>query len=212
MMRKLAILFVVSLILAGTAYAAPSRVGKNDVGLNVSAAISQDDELDTAAYVGGSFSHGINEWFAVGLSVGWQSFDSDSTSSGNVFIPGAEITGVPLFADFIVRVPASESSFTPYGVLGLGTVIWDIDDVTATVSGVPVNTQTDVDTDVAVKIGGGVDWFLNDSWIVNFEAAYVFSNPKATVTASASGATASTTDEIDLDYWTVGGGIKFLFN
>lgn len=211
-MRQLVSLFLISLMFIGTASAAPSRVGKNDIGLNVSAAISQDDELDTAAAINGSFSHGVNEWFAVGLSAGWQDFESDSTTSAGITIDGTEITGVPLFVDLIARAPASEQSFTPYGVLGLGTVIWDIDETTATGLGATIATQTDVDTDFAVKVGGGVDWFVNENWAINFEAAYVFSNPEATVTATAAGTSVSVTDEIDLDYWTVGAGIKYLFS
>jgi outer membrane protein W len=132
-------------------------------------------------------------------------------SASGVTIAGPDITGVPLFADLIVRGHSEDRSWEPYGVLGLGTVIWSIDDTTA--SGATAGSvQTDIDTDFAVKLGGGVDWFINNNWILNFNAAYVFSSPEATVTATAAGTSATVTDEVDLDYWAIGGGVKYLFS
>jgi outer membrane protein W len=108
----------------------------------------------------------------------------------------------------ILRVPVGDSPVQPYGVVGLGAIFWNIDDTTSS-NGVTVTT--DIDTAFGVKVGGGVDWFVNDHWIVNFNGAYVFNDADGTATASAGGATASVTEKFDLDYWTVGGGLKYLF-
>jgi opacity protein-like surface antigen len=204
--------FVLSILAVSVVSAAPDRTNKTDIGVNVGAAIPSDSETDTALSVSGSVSHGFNEWFALGFSGGWENFGTDTTVIGNTTIPGPDITGVPLFADFIFRIPANETPLQGYGVVGLGTVIWSIDDVTATVGGVAVNTQTDVDTEFAVKVGGGADWFLNENWAINFEAAYIFSNPEAEITASALGASDAAREEVDLDFWTATVGVKYLFS
>ena len=57
-----------------------------------------------------------------------------------------------------------------------------------------------------------VDDVEYEKWIVNFEAYYVFNQPDAEITVSVPGFSATESDELDLDYWTVGGGIKYLFD
>lgn len=193
------------------AVAAPERTGRWDAGVSVAGAIPSDGDIDGTTQVGGSVAYGVTEWFAVGFSGGWQNHDIEGTTNSGITVQGTEVTGVPLFGDLIFRVPTGDKPFTPYGVVGLGTVLWDIDDTTASAAGVPVSVITEVDTEFAVKLGGGIDWFLNDHWIVNFDAAYVFNNPNAVVTATVLGTSASTSENIDLDYWTIGGGLKFVF-
>lgn len=210
-MRKLAMLFLIQALFIGSAYAAPSRAGLNDVGLELAGMIPNDSANDSTIVVSSNISHGINDWFAVGFEAGWGEMGTDDVTGSGVTIAGPDITGVPLFGDLIVRGHSEDRSWEPYAVLGLGTVIWSIDDTTA--SGAAAGSvQTDIGTDFAVKLGGGIDWFLNNNWIVNINAAYVFSSPEATVTATASGSSATVTDEVDLDYWTVGGGVKYLFS
>ncbi|HTL71571.1 MAG TPA: OmpW family outer membrane protein [Candidatus Eisenbacteria bacterium] len=208
MFKKMLVVALFGLMTASAAYAAPDRTGKWDAGVSMAAAIPTDGDLDTAFQVGGTFAYGVNEWFAIGFSGAWQQQTVDAETVGTVSISEYDITGVPLFCDLIARFPTGDQQFNPYGVLGLGTVIWSVDDATATSGGSVLTAQTDVDTDFALKLGGGVDWFINQNWIINFEAAYVFSSPSADVTVS--GVTVS--DDVDLDYWTVGGGVKYLFS
>jgi outer membrane protein W len=207
MQKRVGIFVLLALTTATVAFAAPDRTGRWDAGVNLAAAIPSDSDTDTALQVGGNLAYGVNEWFAVGFSGGWQQHDVDGTTSGAIVVSGTEVTGVPLFLDLIARVPTGAETFQPYGVLGLGAVLWDIDDATARSGATTLAVETDVDTEFSTKVGGGVDWFLNERWIINAEAAYVFSSPEARVTVLGT----SVTDDIDLDYWTVGGGIKYLF-
>jgi hypothetical protein len=208
MNKKAAVLIAVLALMSASAYAAPDRTGKVDIGVDVAAAIATDSDTNAGVYVGGNLSYGFNEWFAGGVSFGGHVADIDDVTSSGVTIFGPDVSEFSIFGDMILRVPVGDSPVQPYGVVGLGAIFWNIDDTTSS-NGVTVTT--DIDTAFGVKVGGGVDWFVNDHWIVNFNGAYVFNDADGTATASAGGATASVTEKFDLDYWTVGGGLKYLF-
>jgi opacity protein-like surface antigen len=176
--------------------AAPDRTGKTDIGFNLSGAIPDDDDVDSTLYAGGSLAHGFSNWLALGVEAGWAEFEE----SGLGF--EVEETAVPIFGDIILRVPL-EAPLQPYAIVGLGAIIWNVDDNVA-------NIETDVDTAFAAKFGVGLDWFVNDNWIVNFEASFVTSDADATVRNTVTGA--SVTGEGETDFWMVGGGIKYLFS
>lgn len=212
MLKKAFVFILLAMSVTAFAYAAPDRTGRWDAGVSVAGAMPTDGDVDATVQVGGNVAYGVTEWFAVGASSGWQSHGLDDASESGITIEGPDLTGIPLFGELIFRVPTGQEHFTPYGVVGLGVVFWDVDDTTANVGGTTVNIETDVDTVFALKLGGGLDWFVNDNWIIFFEGAYVFSNPDATLTASAAGVSiTSDPDDLDLDYWTVGGGVKFVF-
>ncbi len=196
-------------VVAHTAFASPDRTGKIDMGVNVSSAFSTDSEVNTAAYVGGNIAYGVNKYFAVGFEGGWQRHEIDDVTDSGITIFGPKLSGVPLFGDLIFRMPIENQNIVPYGLVGLGTVLWSIDDTSAT-GGVLVNTK--VSDAFAVKLGGGFDWFLNDNWIINFDASYVFDRARETQTASLGGLSVSASQNAKLDYWNVGGGIKYLFS
>ena len=207
-MKKAIAVVVMFFAAASVAYAVPDRTGKVDLGVEVAGAIATDSDTNAGTYVGGNASYGFNEWFAAGISFGGHAADIDDVTSGGITIFGPDTSEFSVFGDFILRVPTGSNPIVPYGVVGLGVIFWNIDDA-ATNAGVTV--ATDVDTAFGVKVGGGVDWFVNDHWIVNFNGAYVFNDADATLTATGGGATASVSDTLDLDYWTVGGGLKYLF-
>ena len=192
MIKKLVLMLALVMLAAQSAYAAPDRVGKTDIGLSVAAAIPDADDSDTAAYVGGSFAYGVQSWLALGASIGWAEFEESAS--------GIEIEerAVPIFADIIFRVPATEAQAQPYAVLGLGAIVWDADINVA-------NVDTDIDTAFAAKLGAGLDWFMNENWILNLEASYVFSDTEATVTNTSTGASISA--EGETDFWMVGGAL-----
>ena len=106
-------------------------------------------------------------------------------------------------------MPIENQSINPYGVVGLGAVIWNADDTTTNLGG---KLTTDINTAFATKVGGGFDWFINNNWIINFEAAYVFNRPDVNQTFTLGTASASISDNVKLDYWTIGGGVKYLFS
>lgn len=196
MFRKTLSFFTLMLLVASVGYAAPDRTGKVDVGFNVSGAIPNDSEVDSAAYLGGSLAYGVTNWFALGAEAGWAQFD-ESDSGVNI-----EQNAVPIFGDIILRMP-NDSAVQPYGIVGLGVIVWNVDD------NVP-NVDFDVDTAFAAKFGAGLDWFINNNWIANFEFSYVTSDAEATARNTVTGASVSA--EGETDYWMIGGGLKFLFS
>ncbi|MGH8499291.1 MAG: outer membrane beta-barrel protein [Methylococcales bacterium] len=204
-MFKKAFLFALMLSLAAPfAYAAPDRTAKLDMGVNISAALSTDSGIDDTYYVGGSWAYGVYEWLAIGFEAGWMSADTEITI-GSSLINTGDISGIPVFADFIFRLPVKDSQVNPYAVVAPGAIFWDRED-----SDVVTNAgfEADADSSFAIKFGGGVDWFVDNNWIVYFEGAFVLASSDISVTSSA-GTTFE--DDQDLNYWTVGGGIKYLF-
>jgi opacity protein-like surface antigen len=196
MIKKTAFFAALAMLLAHSAYAVEDRTNKWDLGANVSAAIPTDGDVDTTVYVGGTLSYGITNWLAVGAEAGWAGFDeSDSGIS-------VDEDAIPVLGDIIFRVPM-EGPVQPYGIVGLGVIFWNID------SNVP-NVDIDSDAAFAAKFGGGVDWFINQNWIANFELAYITSDADVTATSTITGASVSA--GVDTDYWTVGGGLKYLFS
>ncbi len=197
MIRKIGLFVALIAFMATSAYAAvPDRTGKWDAGVNVSGAIPDEDGTDSAVYVGGTASYGFNNWFALGVSSGWAEFDEEEAGIT------ADDTAIPLFADLIFRIPMqAEQQFQPYGVIGLGVIFWDID------TNIP-GLEIDADDAFAAKFGGGVDWFVNDNWIVNFEFSYVTSDTDSTATLNG----ASISADVETDFWMVGGGLKYLFS
>ncbi len=201
-MRKfLFVAALLALLVPASAFAAPDRVGKWDVGFDLAGAISTDSDLNSTVYVGANGSYGVNNWFAMGWSFGWQSFGEDSVLG--ISLP--DVTSYPLFADFIFRLNNPNQKYVPYGVVGIGAIFWDVDDVT--ISG--VTAQTDIDTSLGIKLGAGVDWFVNDNWMVNVDAHYVFTNADTDINLVGTGIRVS--DTSDLDYWHIGAGVKYLF-
>ena len=159
------------------------RTGRNQLGLQLAGALTTDN-IDDTLYVGADWSHGVNSWAALGVEAGWEgtNFNFDDQS----------IDIVTVFGDFIGRMSVPEWPAVPYGVVGVGVL-----HASSEVS----NFDSD-DTSFAMKLGGGLDWFLNRNWIINFEAAYI---------ATGGDLPASNGVTEDLDHWRVGGGLKFVF-
>lgn len=161
---------------------APDRVGHFDLGIGIAAGFNSG--ADDSSFVSASTSYGVTPYLALGVEGGWQEADGDVST---------ETVGyVPILFDIIVRVPTVHEAIVPYGVLGLGG------------AGVYVskdNADDEDDTGFAWKLGGGVDWFLNTNWILNFEFAYWGLDVDVPHTSVGS----------DTDFWTLGVALKYLF-
>lgn len=171
------------------AYAAPvnptyDRAGRNDFGFQVGGALSEDS-VDDALYAGLQASRGLNSWLAFGVEGGWQEADFDLTND-------EDLTMITVFGDIIARLNLPDSPLVPYGVVGLGALHAYTD----------TNTDDDDETAFAAKLGGGIDLFLTQNWIVNFEAAYI------TTGADIHGDSGLTED---LDHWRAVAGLKYAF-
>ena len=214
MLRILTCVISLLVLCSHSAFAAMDRTGKVDVGVNVSATGIEEDDFDTAAYFGGNVSYGITNWFAVGFEGGWAEYEPDVSAAdlGLTTFSGGDISGVPLLFDFIFRATTLSDDLDVYAVVGLGGVLWDLEDISGTLAGIPISVDTDVDDTFAVKVGGGIDWFLTENWILNVDGGYVFAETDTTSTLTGGGVTVVVSQELDADYWAIGGGLKYLFS
>ncbi|MGH7197252.1 MAG: outer membrane beta-barrel protein [Candidatus Omnitrophota bacterium] len=211
MLKKTAVFILLAMSVTAFAYAAPERVGKHEIGVNVSGFLETDEDIDDTLFIGGQWAYGITDWFAIGASSGWAQADSQVaiTGSGVTLTSDSEFTAVPIMADFIFRASKWHENLVPYAVVGVGVVLWDLDGTT-TVSAPGVGTfpvQIEVDNAFGLKAGGGFDWFINENWILFFEATYTWTEPDVETTVLGT----SSSDEVDLSYINVGGGVKFVF-
>ena len=197
------------LLLTSTVSFAQDRTGKVDIGVNLSAVDPDNGDYDTGFYAGGTLAYGLSEWLALGIEAGHAEIEPDFGSTSS--ITGGDISAIPLLADIILRLRTNES-LDLYGVVGLGVLFVDSDDISGTVSGVPFNIDVDADNAFAVKVGGGADWFLNEHWILNFEVSYVFAETDIDTTTNVAGLSLPIQlNDVELDYLQIGGGIKYVF-
>ena len=161
---------------------APDRVGRWDLGVGISAAMN--DGADDSSFISATISYGVTPYIGIGIEGGWQEADG---ASGN-----ETIGYVPILADIILRIPTVHEAIVPYGVLGLGG---------AGVYAERDNADDTDDTGFAWKLGGGIDWFINNNWIFNFEFAYWDIDVDLPATSLGS----------DTNFWTIGVAIKYLF-
>ncbi len=201
-MKKVLFSLIILVLLPLNVYAAPDRVDQWDAGINISDNLSTKNNVSDGLSVGSNFSYGIKNWLGVGISLGW----SDARYNLTDGTKGGRVTSVPVFGDIIFRVPTfADQHFVPYGVLGLGGIF----DRT---HGAGVTTdrglQAKPKDGFAVKLGAGVDWFMAQNWIYNFETGYVFTDAKVDLTNGNNVLNSS----VDLDYWYLGGGVKWLLD
>lgn len=205
---------LMSVLFSLTASASPDRTGTVDLGFNVSGFLPDEGDYEAGLYYGGTLAYGINSWLAIGVEGGFSELDTDvnAASLGLTSFSGGEMTMMPLFGDVILRASTVHDAIDPYFVVGVGALFLDVDDVNATVGALPVTIVSDVDTAFAVKVGGGVDWFLTDNWILNIEASYVFAESDVNASANVAGLSAtSQLQDVSFDYWQFGGGLKYKF-
>ena len=199
-MRKIAMVVGMLMISSSCVFAMPDRVGKVDAGFNVGGLLSSEKELDSSVYLGGSVSYGFTDWFALGVEGGWGDSDANFVNGGS-----GKVTRVPLFMDMIFRYTKSEYNYVPYGLIGIGA-LFTSQHGTGTLNS--LNLRMDAPDTFAMKFGLGVDWFVNDKWVVNAEAAYIWASDDVELLNSRG----ISIDSADLDYWTITGGVKYLFD
>src|SRR3989338_3368105 len=100
-MRKVALVWAILIFSTTTVFAAWDRAGQTDLGFQIGALMPTGDKIDTAAQFGGTVSFGVNEWFAVGLELGYADSSTDFTVNG--IDSEANIKRIPLFFDMIAR-------------------------------------------------------------------------------------------------------------
>jgi outer membrane protein W len=207
MQRSVVLAALLVFLMPAVAFAAPDREGKWDMGFNLSGAMPDDDELEGAVYAGGQVSYGITPWIALGGEIGGTSFDQDDDSQSLGFTDLGELTAVPVMVNTIFRANLENQAFVPYGVVGLGVIFWNFDESDQLDAAA---VEANVDASFGAKLGGGVDWFVNDNWIANFEGSYYFND--ADVKLELNGVRVGAVDDVDTSFWLIGGGAKYVFN
>ena len=204
-MRKIAMAMGILLMSSTCVFAMPDRTGKTDVGFQVGGLLPSNGSLNDGVYYGGSVAYGVTDWFALGVETGYE--DSQTHFVVGSTTHNAKISRIPLFVDLIFKyTKTADYNYIPYGVIGLGGLFTDIHGIGTLTS---ANLKLDVDNSIAVKFGLGVDWLINDHWMLNFEASYVWVDADAKVINLSGG---STVDSANMDYWMIGGGAKYLFD
>jgi outer membrane protein W len=207
-MKKAVALMIVLIFIPLSAYAASDRIGKWSAGINTSAGIFPVTGVDSAFNLGGNFGYELSEYFSLGMSAGWMNSDFRlNAPDGSGKFKAGQVTMVPIFGDIIIWIPTGgRRDLAPYAVVGLGGLFTHVHNTGAASD---ANLGVKSQNAFAAKFGGGADWYLNDSWVVNFEGGYVVTNAEMEVTNAATGDYYKTNN---LNYFYVGGGVKYLFS
>lgn len=197
------IIMLFALIVCFTILAhAEESTGRFSVGIVGGGIFPKDNDIDNAGYIGGNLAYGVNEYFAVGAEIGYTSWNVEEDS-----VDFGDVSAIPLLADVYLRYPIElgESKIVPYGVGGVGVIFWDYEESSLLKNnGITVN----MDPELGLKLGGGVDYFFTKNFAINAEASYIWSDADMSVTAFGSQAAAT----IDTDAWVVCGGLKYYFD
>jgi opacity protein-like surface antigen len=190
MFKRIALFSLVMVLACASAFAAaPDRINKVDWGIEGGGAFPGDN-LDSAGYIQTNMSYGLTEWVAIGVEGGWWEANTDAANNESIGVG-------QILADVILRIPTLHDQLVPYGILGLGYAGTYMQNEPST----PQQEGADNDdSSFALKIGGGLDWFVDANWILNFELAWNSNSPSLPQ--------ASTQDS---DAMTVTGGVKYLF-
>jgi opacity protein-like surface antigen len=193
-MKRASILFLGLLLMSGVAYAEVTggevndRVGHLDLGIEGGGAFIGASGLDDTGWIQANTSYGVTPWLGLGFETGWTEADNDFGGTTGI---------VEMMGDIIVRWVNHpwDTRLVPYADLGLG-MHWTYAEV---------DNQNDRDeSSFAWKLGGGLDWWLNDNWILNFDVSYHDSSDKLPVNHLAS-------NDESTSFTTLTGGLKFVF-
>jgi outer membrane protein W len=205
MVRSLIGIIVVSMVILSASFACAADKGdltdKFAIGFAGGATLPADSETDSSWYLGGNCIYGINKYLAIGAEAGYTVWDNEENSTEY-----GELQAVPIFADVILRYPVEVDTLilAPYVIGGLGVIYWDYDESSLLVNN---NVSVDMDAELGIKGGCGLDYHITENIILNVEGSYLWSD--ADVSVSARGAVAAA--NIDTDLWMVNGGIRYVF-
>ena len=202
-MKKTMLTALVFLFACSQGFASPDRVNKADAGIQLGGMFQQDDDISDGFFIGGSIAYGVHKNIAIGISTGWSGSDLEVQRDGNT-LDGGNVSLVPIFGEVIFRAP-NNSPLVPYAVIGLGTVIPDVEGGTLESS----NLKATQRTGFAAKFGGGLDWFLNKNWILNTDAGYVWTDSNMDIETFDNN---TKVDSKELDYWYWTAGVKYLYD
>lgn len=204
MKRTLFILLSFVLYAVG-AYAGQDRNQKVEAGFNLSGMGTSSNNLGDSMLLSAGVSYGMNDILALGVSGAYTEVDFKANPPAGL-VEGSDLRITPIFGDIILRVPTGELPFTPYAIFGLGALLSQAKGTDTLLSR---NANTRTHDAFASKLGGGLDWQVTSKWSYNFEMAYVLTGARLEVYNTSNN---QQIESNDLDFWYIGGGVRFLFD
>jgi outer membrane protein W len=177
--------------------------GDWEVGFDVAGAFPSDPQSEVLLTA--ELDRALNPQWALGVSVSWTDPNLKASAPGFPDLNAGSVTMIPVFFDVIYRFPTKSQTMRPYFDLGLGGVFAshhgerDLN---------PNGLNATSSDGFAVKAGLGLDWDAWEDWVWNAEGGYVWTNADVTVRSNVDN---SEVDSLDLDYWYIGGGLKYQF-
>ncbi|HTL70353.1 MAG TPA: OmpW family outer membrane protein [Candidatus Eisenbacteria bacterium] len=177
--------------------------GNWEAGFDVAGAFPTDPQSEVLLTA--ELDRALNPQWALGVSVSWTDPNFKADGAGFTDLNAGSVTMIPVFFDIIYRFKTADKTLRPYFDLGVGGVFAshhgqrDLN---------PNNLNAEAQDGFAMKFGLGVDWDAWEDWVWNVEGGYVWNDASLTVRSNVDN---SETDNIDLDYWYLGGGLKYQF-
>ncbi len=175
---------------------------KWNVGVTSSIVFPNDSAIDNGFNVEALISKDYNKNVAFGLEFGYTTYEVDALG-----VEWGRVHSFPILVDVIFKLPFEVNEFivVPYIVNGLGCMINNADESDSVAD---VNGSFDADHTFLYKLGGGIDWYVNESVGFTFETSYRWATSDWTVTRGTGGAAEK---DIDVNAFYLGGGLKFKF-
>jgi len=145
-------------------------------------------------------------WLSLEFTVGYGKTDIDAEVMG-LSVEFGEIEQIPLLLTGRLHWWSSDSKFTLYGGGGIGYYINDFS-LSSIFLTVEPGLSVDADDSFGFHLAAGLEYFIADNWAFNLDLKYIWN--EADFDTSVSGVPAGT-DEIDLDAFLFGIGIKYYF-
>jgi opacity protein-like surface antigen len=181
-MKKILAVFAVFIL--GMGSFAHAHVQSLWIDADVNAEIPMNDDLDTTLYISGSLGYDINLYVAIYIEAGWREFDFSDID--------ADVTSVPLLLN-IRYTFAPDAQWSPYVFGGLGMSLNDIN-----------ASDADIDDSFAGQVGGGAEYYVNESLAVFTEVRIFLTDPDTSEPLLGH-------ESLDLNSISVGGGVRYDF-
>ena len=163
------------------------------------------DPDETALFEGNLTWLPIN-WLSLEFTLGYAKTDINVEALG-VSLEFGELDQIPILLTGRLHWWSSDSKFTLYGGGGIGYYINDFTLSSLFATAIP-GMNVDADNSFGFHLGGGLEWFFAESWAFNLDVKYVWNEADFTTTAPGF---APEEDDIDLDAFVFGIGIKYYF-
>ncbi len=182
---------------ARVSYANDTKDDYYDFGVNI------DVEADDAAMYGANLTYFVHRYFSFELSGDYYKTDVDFSAPGASGEAG-ELTQIPILLS-ARRHLSTNPKVSPYVTVGIGYYINDFD-ANSTNAELYYGAGADVDVEdsFGFHIGLGVEYFFSETFAVNLDFKYVWTEIEADLNVGGS-------EDFDVNPVFLGLGIKFYF-